>query len=404
MRAPRGMTLGRLFGIEIAVDWSLLIIFLLVSFSLSAGAFPAWHPGWSPLLCWATGLSAAVLFFVSVLLHELSHALVGRARGVGFSRITLFVFGGVAHMEGEPPNWRAEFQMAIVGPVTSLVLGVIFTSLAALFVDLSSLNPSNPAAAMASAGPLPTLLLWLGPINIMLGLFNLVPGFPLDGGRVLRAVAWGITGELRKATRWASNAGQAFAWILMACGLAMMLGLRVPVLGTGLVGGLWLAFIGWFLNNAAVASYRELALREALSRIPVRKLMQTRLTSVPPGMTLSELVDGHMMASGQRSFPVTSEGRLLGLVCLSDLGKRERGKWHEATVADVMTAGERLETANPDEDASTALGKLARREFDQLPVVEDGRLVGLLRRQDLLKWLSLHPELMQEGGAPGRVA
>jgi len=398
------MTLGRIFGIQIAVDWSLLIIFLLVSFSLSAGAFPSWHPDWSPLLCWVTGLAAAVLFFASVLAHELSHALVGRARGVGFHRITLFVFGGVAHMEGEPPDWRAEFFMAIVGPLTSLVLGVLFTGLAGLFVDLSTLQPTDPAAALASAGPVPTLLLWLGPINILLGLFNLVPGFPLDGGRVLRAVAWGLTGNLRKATRWASRAGQAFAWILMGSGLAMMLGLHVPVFGTGLVGGLWLAFIGWFLNNAAVASYRQLALREALSSIPVRRLMQTQLATAPPDMTISELVDGHMMASGQRAFPVVRDDRLLGLACLSDLGKRERGTWHEATVADVMTGAADLETVGPEEDASSALEKLARREFDQLPVVVDGRLLGLLRRQDLLKWLSLHPELMDEEGVPRRIA
>lgn len=391
MRFSQGFTLGRLLGIEIAVDWSLLIIFLLVSFSLSAGVFPAWHPDWSAALCWATGLAAAVLFFVSVLLHELSHAVVGRANGIGFSRITLFVFGGMAHMEGEPPSWRAEFLMAIVGPLTSLALGILFLSIAGLFLGPGQLDPADPVASLASAGPAATLLLWLGPVNILLGLFNLVPGFPLDGGRVLRAFAWGLTGDMRRATRWASAAGQAFAWLLMATGLAMLLGITVPMLGGGPVNGLWLAFIGWFLNSAAVASYRDLVLRQSLSLVPVHRLMRSRLATVPPDMPVQQLVDEFVMATGQRSFPVTEGDRLVGLVCLSDLKDADRSHWPDTPVSELMTPLGQLATVAPSQDAASALDLLTRHEFDQLPVVEDGVLLGLLRRRDVLKWLALHP-------------
>jgi Zn-dependent protease len=192
-----------------------------------------------------------LLFFCSVLTHELSHAFVGRALGASIRRITLFVFGGMAQLEGEPRSWGAELWTAIVGPVTSLVLAVVFSMLAGATSGSSLFDPNNPTAALARLGTLPTLLLWLGQVNFMLGLFNLVPGFPLDGGRVLRAILWGVTGNLQKATRWASFLGQITAWALIGIGLAMVLGAQVPFFGTG-VGGLWLAFIGWFLNNAAM--------------------------------------------------------------------------------------------------------------------------------------------------------
>lgn len=403
MRMTQGVRLGRLLGIEIVMDWSLLIIFLLVSLSLSAGVFPAWHPDWSAALCWATGLAAAVLFFVSVLLHELSHAVVGRANGIGFSRITLFVFGGMAHMEGEPPSWRAEFAMAIVGPLTSLALGFFFLFLAGAFFETGAIDPGDPAATLAAAGPVATLLLWLGPVNVLLGLFNLVPGFPLDGGRVLRAFAWGITGDMQKATRWASLGGQAFAWLLMATGLAMVLGLSVPPFGRGLVNGLWLTFIGWFLNTAAVASYRDMVLRRSLAGIPVRRLMQTKLVTVDPDLSIQRLVDEHMMASGQRAFPVTEDGRLEGLLSLGDLNRRERSRWPDSPVSAIMTPAAELVTVTPDQDAASAMEQLTRHEFDQLPVVRDGRLEGLLRRRDVLRWLSLHPEWSDENGRPRRM-
>jgi Zn-dependent protease len=252
-----GFHLMRVAGVDVFLDWSLAIIFFLITASLGSGLFPAWHPEWSAATSWVTAAAAAVLFLASVLVHEMSHALVGRARGMEIRRITLFIFGGMAHLEEDAREWRTEFYMALVGPVTSLAIGFLCIWLGSLGVGEVTARMDQPAEMLAGLGPWTTLLLWLGPVNIVLGLFNLVPGFPLDGGRVMRAAIWGATGDLHKATRWASNGGRAFAWFLIAAGVAMILGVRVPFFGTGFVGGLWLALIGWFLHNAAIMSYRQ---------------------------------------------------------------------------------------------------------------------------------------------------
>lgn len=394
-----GFSLGRISGIEVRVDWSLLIIFFLITFSLATGLFPVWHPEWSAALSWGTAVAAAVLFFSSVLVHELSHALVGRANGMVIRRITLFIFGGMAHMEEEPPTWRAELAIALIGPLVSLALGVLFLWFATLVSGPVDIDPDQTQKALAALGPLPTLLLWLGPINILLGLFNLVPGFPLDGGRALRAVMWAVTGSLRTATRWASRAGQGFAWLLMGSGVAMMLGYRIPLFGTGLVPGLWIAFIGWFLNMAALISYRQLLLRESLEDVPVTRLMQTHFIRIDPRMRLNELVEQHLMPSGQRAFPVEQSGRLLGMVCLHDVRKRERGLWADTTVGEIMTPTENLTTISAHQDAMEALELLGRLNVNQLPVLEQGRLTGLIRREDVMKWLSLHGRPSAEASA-----
>jgi Zn-dependent protease len=394
-----GVRLGRIAGIEVVADWSLLIIFLLIAFSLAAGVFPSWHPDWGPGLAWGTALAAAVLFFASVLAHELSHALVGRAGGIHIRRITLFMFGGMAHLESEPPTWRSELAMAAIGPVTSLALGVAFLLLAGIIAGPIEFDPDAPGGMLATLSPLASLLLWLGSVNILLAFFNLVPGFPLDGGRVLRAIMWAATGSLRRATRWASAAGQGFAWLLMGTGLLMILGLRVPVLGGGLLGGLWLMFIGWFLNNAALVSYRQLLVKERLEDVPVARIMQTRFTRVDPRTTVARLVDEHLMASGQRVFPVEEDGRFLGMVCLQDLVGSERSARDRLTARDIMVPASQLAAVSAREDAAEALAVLAQRDVNQLPVLEGDKLVGLLRREDVLKWLALH-----EAGEGGRHA
>jgi Zn-dependent protease/CBS domain-containing protein len=387
-RRAFGFRVGRVAGIDIHVDMSLAIVFSLITLSLGAGLFPSWHPAWGGFVTWTTAVAAAFLFFVSILIHELSHAIVGRARGIPVNAITLFVFGGVAQLEREPHAWQAELWMALAGPVTSLVLGMLCLILGQMFAGPVDLDDGE--RALAALNPIATLLLWLGPVNIILAVFNLVPGFPLDGGRVLRAVLWGISGDLLRATQWASKLGQGFAWFLMIAGVSMMLGLRVPLLGTGLVPGMWLAFIGWFLNNAALTSYRQLLVREALEDVQVSRLMRRDVLVAHPDTRLDVLVDEYLMRGDQRAFPVVDAGHVLGLICLEDIRKIPRQAWRETSVRDIMTPEEQLTTTTADADAAQALERISRDGINQLPVMDNGELKGLIRREDILTWLSLY--------------
>lgn len=389
-REPRtfGFRVGRVAGIDIRVDFSLAIVFSLITFSLGMGLFPSWHPDWGPFITWVTAVAAAFSFFISILIHELSHALVGRAKGIPVNAITLFVFGGVAQLEREPDSWRAELWMAIAGPIASLVLGILFLVLGGLFAGPVDLDDGE--RAYAALNPIATLLLWLGPVNIILAVFNLVPGFPLDGGRVLRAILWGITNDLLRATEWASKLGQAFAWLLIMVGVSMILGLRVPLLGGGLLSGMWLALIGWFLNNAALMSYRQLLVSEVLQDVPVARLMRRDVLTVRPDMPVDVLVDECLMQGDQRGFPVLDGGDLIGLVCLHDIRATPRPDWHSTSVRDIMTPAERLSTVAPNAHVAQALQTLSLEGVNQLPVIEHGKLEGLIRREDILKWLSLY--------------
>lgn len=382
----RGVRLGRVAGVELVADWSLLLIFALIVVNLGAGVFPVWHPEWSTGLAWALAGAAAVLFFLSVALHELSHAVVGRAAGIPINRITLFVFGGMAHMEREPQSAKAEFLMAVVGPITSIGLGILALLAGALLTPVEELG-ADPEALLRSLGPLATLLLWLGPINLVLGVFNMIPGFPLDGGRVLRAAIWGATGDFEKATRWAARMGQAFAWILMATGVLMVFGFWFPILGGGVVQGMWLLLIGWFLSNAARTSLRQMLVRRALEDVSVRDIMRSVDVTVPPTITIRQFVDDYIMHSDQASFPVVELDELLGTIQMEDITRTPREAWNELTVRQVMAPVEDAPPVSPDDDAMSALRRLNNR--DVLPVVERGRLTGLARRQDLLKWVTL---------------
>ena len=388
----RGLHLMRIASIDITVDWSLLIIFALIVMGLASGVFPQWHPHWSALTTWATAVVAAVLFFTSVLLHELSHALVGRRNGIEVKRITLFVFGGMAQIEHEPGRWPAELWMAIVGPLTSLLIGIVCLYAGTVGLALGAIERAGGLQRLlAAANPSETLLLWLGQINVLLALFNLVPAFPLDGGRVLRALMWGVTHDLRRATRWASTIGQGFAWLLIGTGIAMVLGLSVPILGGGLIDGLWLAFIGWFLNNAALMSYRQLLTHEMLQDVPIARLMLTRFEVVPPQLPVETLIEGYMLRSEQRAFPVVDQAqRLLGMVSQRDIERTSPPARRSLTVRDAMKPLAELAVARPADDALEVLTLLAQHDINQVPVVEDGRVVGLLRRADVLRWLSLH--------------
>ena len=382
--------LGSLRGIEIRADASLLIIFALVLFSLGAGVFPAWHPEWGAATTWLTAAAAAVLFFASILVHELSHALVGRLQGMRIPRITLFVFGGMAHMEREPHAWRAELWMAIVGPVVSLAIGLAAIFLGSSGLDAANFDPGDPLALPASAGPLVTIALWLGPVNVLLGLFNLVPGFPLDGGRVLRAIIWGATGDVVRATRWAAAIGQGFGWFLIACGFMMIVGIRLPVLGAGVLSGVWVALIGWFLARAAMAGYAQLLVGRSLEQVPVSRLMLAPVDTVSPATPIDELIEGHIMRGDQRVFPVVEAGRLVGMVGIDEARSVPPPSRAARRVREVMTPAEGLPVLAPGENGADALRKLSR--FASLPVVERGELRGLLRREDIAKWLLLRSD------------
>jgi Zn-dependent protease/CBS domain-containing protein len=388
-----GVHIGRIFGINIQIDWSWIFIFLLVTWSLAVGLFPSWHPDWSPALSWVVALSASILFFASVLIHELAHSLVAKAKGLPVRRIILFLFGGVSNIEREPPSPKAEFIITIVGPVTSLALGAFFLMLSRFSIgDLSTVLPES-SEMVSQLSPLSTLLLWLGSINILLGIFNLIPGFPLDGGRVLRSLLWMATGSLRKATRWASGTGQAIAWIFIVTGVVMIFGARIPFFGTGLINGLWLILIGWFLNGAAIAGYRQIVIRDLLEDVPVERLMRSEVPVVPPDLSVSDLVYQWIIGTDERAFPVLAGERLVGLVCLEDARKLPREAWNSTTVEQIMTRAEQLDVVSPREDANEAFEKLTRRDVRQVPVIQDGHLVGLLRRRDIVKWLQLHSEL-----------
>ncbi len=396
-RTGHRLRVGHIAGIAVELDWSLLIIFTLITVALAIGLFPAWHPEWSAITAWVAGLGAATLFLLSVLAHEFAHALVGRRRGITIRQITLFVFGGMAHMDNEPQRWRDEFWMAIAGPLASLVIGATCLLLAGVLIGPVEFDPEAPEALLAELGLVPSVLLWLGQINIILAIFNMVPGFPLDGGRVLRALLWGMTGDMRRATRWASLGGQAFAWTLIGLGVAMAVGVQVPVFGAGLVGGLWLMFIGWFLNNAALVSYRQLVTRDALESVPVSRLMCTGLESVEASLPVERLVTQHLMHREQRAYPVTDAGRLAGLVTLRDVRALSSERWPETPVGQIMTPAERLVSVAPEDDAFEVLSLLGQRNLNQVPVLARDQVLGLVRREDIVRWLAL---LGDEGRSP----
>lgn len=390
----RGFQIGRLFGIKIRIDWSWLAILGLTIWNLGS-VFGNFHPDWGPALQWGIAVAAALLFFASVLAHELAHSLVARAQGVPVRSITLFLFGGVSDIQREPESPGNEFLMAILGPVTSLVIGGVLLLLSGFLVGMEDVTLTDPGENLiAQLGPLATLVVWLGSVNILVGLFNLIPGFPLDGGRVLRSILWAVTDNLYRATRWASWVGQGIAWLMMIAGVAMAFGVRIPFFGEGLLSGLWLVFIGLFLNNAASQSYQRLVIQDILEDVPVGNLMRENPPTCSPGCSVDDLVHDHIMGSDDQGFPVMEGGQLVGLVTLEDVREVPREAWQRTTVGEIMTPFDELVTTTVDEDAADALTKLSGRDVRQLPVLSDGnQLAGLLRRQDIIRWLQLNSEL-----------
>lgn len=387
----RGIKIAQLFGIKIRIDWSWLLILLLVVWNLSS-TFAQVHPDWTIIFSILMGIAAALLFFLSVLLHELAHSLVAKKQGIPVNSITLFLFGGVANIREEPKSPGNEFWMAILGPVTSLVIGFILLLLSGTGLNPQNLQNIDPMEFIGSLGALQTLFAWVGSINITLGLFNLVPGYPLDGGRVLRSILWAVTDNLRKATRWASYVGQVIAWALIIGGIAMVFGLRIPILGQGLVNGFWLILIGWFLNNAARRGYQELVIRDVLEDVPVRKMTKKDPVTVPADITVDELIEQYIMQTDDHAFPVLQDNVLLGIVCLDDVRRVPGVERNTKRVRDIMTPRAELITISPDDSANEALRKISKNDIRQLVVLQDEQMVGLVRRRDIVRFLQLQSD------------
>jgi len=390
--AVRGFRLGRIFGINIHIDWSWLLIFGLVSWSL-ASTFGQIHTEWTALAQWGMALSAALLFFLSVLAHELAHSLVAQARGVPVRNITLFMFGGVSNIQREPTSPLGELLITIVGPLTSFVLGAVFLVLGTGSITLANMNVMNANAILSQLGPVSTILIWLGSINILVGLFNLIPGFPLDGGRIVRSILWGITDDLHKATRWASWMGQAVAWILIFAGMSMLFGVQIPLLGAGFINGIWLIFIGWFLQSAAVQSYRKVVVQDILEDVPVKQIMYTDVPVVHANLSVQTLIDNYIMQSDNRAFIVLDDERMLGLVTIEDIRKVAPESRSEMLIRNVMTPSQKMVVVAPEEEASEAFERLQAKDIRQLPVVNGNKIVGLLRRKDIIRWLQFQSNL-----------
>lgn len=364
--------IGRVFGIDINIDSSWLIVFALVIWTLAGSYFPEQYPRWPSWLHWAVGVITAILFFSSVLGHELAHSLVAIGQGEEVRSITLFIFGGVARITEEPDEPLKELLMAIVGPLFSVVTGVAFGILWFLTRGLI-----QPVSALAR---------YLSMINVSLAIFNLIPGFPLDGGRVLRALIWGLSGNLKLATRLASWAGQAIAFLFM-------LGGTWQIFGGRWLDGLWIIFIGWFLYSAATSGYRQVLVREMLGEIRAGDLMTADFATVSGNLTLQQLVDEYVLRLREHSFPVADAGLLRGIICLHDVKTVARERWPYTRVSEVMTPWAELVTVSPEDDGSAVLARLNARDVRQLPVVEGERLIGLLRRSDVLHYLQLRTAL-----------
>jgi Zn-dependent protease len=359
-------------GISINIDASWILIFILVTWTLAGGYFPQEYPDWSPILYWTVGLITSLLFFGSVLAHELAHSFVARARGLPVGDITLFIFGGVSQLEEEPETPATEFVMAIVGPLTSIVLGACFGA-----VTLLARGVSEPFSALTG---------YLALVNVILGAFNLIPGFPLDGGRVLRSILWQGTGNLQKSTRWASLAGQAVAYLFILWGIWR-------IFGGDWVGGLWTALIGWFLENAARSSYRQLTVRNLLAGHKVSEVMSRECLEVSGSLTLDKLVNEHLLPSGTRCFPVVDGGLVRGLLTLHNIKGVPQDRWGVTTVEQVMTPLQELQRVSPDEELWTAMQNMTTDGVNQLPVMDNGRLLGMLGRDNIVSFIKIKGEL-----------
>ncbi len=369
--------LGRIAGVELGLHYSWLVIAALITFSLGA-RFHDTNPEWGQATVWVSAVVTGILFFVGLFAHELSHAMVAKSRGLPIRRITLFILGGVAQIEREAQDAGTEFWMAIAGPVASVVFGAICLGIArAAFGWTWGIEPQTPPGAV---------LVWLGYINLALAAFNLIPGFPMDGGRVLRAILWWATKNGDKATRIAARVGQTVGWLFVIWGI-----FRVFT-GAGL-GGLWIALIGWFIVQAATASLYQAQASALLRGLKVREMMSRDCAQVEANTTVQMFVEWYLMRSQTRCFMVFDGDRLAGLVTTSDIRKVDRERWAEATVREIMQPLEAVRTATPDTPVEEALETMTRDDINQLLVVDNGHPAGVVTRGHILQVLRVRSEL-----------
>ncbi len=377
-----GIELFRLAGVSVAIDYSWLIIFALVLWGLSAGYFPEQYPGFATSSYWIVGLIATLLFFASVLIHEMSHAWVANRMGEKVSRITLFIFGGMAHLSGEPDSPASAFKIAGIGPLTSLALG-------ALFWVIHQTIPAAPALTLWRA-----VFRYLAYINIALALFNLLPGFPLDGGRLLRAILWWRSGNLPRATAQAADWGQGIAFGLIALG-------AFEIFAGALIGGLWLIFIGLFLRSAALASYQHVFVDQMLSRLRVRDIMVTDPVTLPPDLPISEAVDKYFLHLGFGGFPGVSDGQVMGLLSLPQVSSCPAAERSTRRVSDIMRRLDDTAAIPASATVAQALHRMAEANAGRLLVMDGNRLAGLITRSGIARLVQMRMVL---GGQPSATA
>lgn len=384
----RPFRVGTISGIELRVDPSWIFIFLILTWSLGA-TFGTWHPQWGFGTSLTLGAVAALCFFASVVLHELAHCVAAKAFGIRVRDITLHLFGGLASIEGAPASPKQELTIAVVGPAVSFLVA-FWAALAGMIAHAATSGQAMPGlGAYAELGPVPTILLWLATANFVVGVFNLLPGLPLDGGRILRAAIWSATGDPRAATRGAAFSGQVIGYGLIFAGIAMVLGARLPVLGQGFAAGAWTAFVGWFLRGASRESLRVALLEETLDNVSVRELMRPNGPWVTAQMTVTDLVRG-VFVRGDEAVPVFDGPTFIGLVRIDALSRIRETDRARTLARDVMAKRGELPATSPDELAIAALRKMGTASEIVVLAPDGVTLAGMLLSSDVARWVELH--------------
>lgn len=389
----------RIAGIDIGIHYSWLFIFVLLAVTLALGYFPQYTPNKTQASYWAAGIIVTLILFISVLIHELAHSLVAKSRGMPVHSITLFILGGVSNLEEEPKKANIEFVMAVAGPATSLVLAVVFWFLfLAVQPHITASDIIRFGGWLPQSSLIGASLLYLALINVALAAFNILPGFPLDGGRVFRSIIWGATGNLTRATDIAAMVGRFLGWAFIAVGVLNILGYRILIFGPGIVSGIWIGLIGWFLSSAASSSRREVTMRESLSGVKVKDAMLQVQETISPNTTVSELVHGVFSQRYHRAVPVCDAGRTVGIVTISDVKGISQDKWPATTVQQIMTK-KPLYTVGPEDDLNQAMKLLGQHDLNQLLVMDGERCAGLLSRAEIFRYIQLTQELRIRKGA-----